>query len=498
MLLQVKQRIKNSVDMVIRRQYNTHLRSVMWISIFILILCFIIIILTWMTNYIDGLITSELQLRNGSLTFLWWKTPLVKALYRIYIFNYTNIQSSEINFEDKLKVQEVGPFIYKENLTRVNLQMNTDGTITYQENRVYDEMRHNNISYDLILNVPNIPVLTAISLVREMSFLVQVSLTAILSTIQAKSYISISAKEFLWGYDDELFDFARHFMMWNQNAPLSKKFGLLAPKVGLSGDRITIETGINNLEKLGNTVKINRGTYKSLEMNDKCNIIDGSDGSMFPPFLLHNRNRTLKVFAKELCRTIHFSYVGESISRGLKTFRYKMNEHSYTQRKNVDTLCAKPICYHIHQKNCEYKGLFDVSSCHYGAPIIASFPHFYHGDNSLFKNVDGLEPQSDLHQTYIDLHPRLGVPIEGRSRMQMNIVATKAENVPFLGPIIDGTLLPVMWVEIGIDELPDSIMKMLYHAYYTVNSIQVIIQCISLSGFILSCIVLYSIRGLNY
>uniref|UniRef100_A0ABD2X875 Uncharacterized protein n=1 Tax=Trichogramma kaykai TaxID=54128 RepID=A0ABD2X875_9HYME len=93
---------------------------------------------------------------------------------------------------------------------------------------------------------------------------------------------------------------------------------------------------------------------------------------------------------------------------------------------------------------------------------------------------------------------RLGVPIEGRSRMQMNIVATKAENVPFLGPIVDGTLLPVMWVEIGIDELPDSIMKMLYHAYYTVNSIQVIIQCISLSGFILSCIVLYSIRGLNY
>lgn len=34
-----------------------------------------------------------------------------------------------------------------------------------------------------------------------------------------------------------------------------------------------------------------------------------------------------------------------------------------------------------------------------------SFPHFYGGDKSLLKQIDGLNPRQEDHESYIDLHP---------------------------------------------------------------------------------------------
>jgi len=34
-----------------------------------------------------------------------------------------------------------------------------------------------------------------------------------------------------------------------------------------------------------------------------------------------------------------------------------------------------------------------------------SFPHFYAGDESLMKQVDGLNPREEDHESYLDLHP---------------------------------------------------------------------------------------------
>lgn len=43
-----------------------------------------------------------------------------------------------------------------------------------------------------------------------------------------------------------------------------------------------------------------------------------------------------------------------------------------------------------------------------GAPVIVSFPHFYLGDRKYIQAIDGLSPNQEDHQTYLDLNPVQG------------------------------------------------------------------------------------------
>lgn len=42
---------------------------------------------------------------------------------------------------------------------------------------------------------------------------------------------------------------------------------------------------------------------------------------------------------------------------------------------------------------------------HAGAPVFISNPHFYQSDPKFLKEVEGLEPQKDLHETYFKIQP---------------------------------------------------------------------------------------------
>lgn len=40
-----------------------------------------------------------------------------------------------------------------------------------------------------------------------------------------------------------------------------------------------------------------------------------------------------------------------------------------------------------------------------GAPIVVSFPHFYQADPTYINAIDGLNPNKEEHETYLDLQP---------------------------------------------------------------------------------------------
>lgn len=76
----------------------------------------------------------------------------------------------------------------------------------------------------------------------------------------------------------------------------------------------------------------------------------------------------------------------------------------------------------------------------------------------------------------------------GWSRLQVNLEVRKAIGVPFLGKLKDGTILPLMWIETGIDELPEILLNLLLKGYFTAGNVEIAVQWGSLITMILSLI----------
>lgn len=52
-------------------------------------------------------------LSNESQAFEWWTRPPVKPVIKVHIFNYTNVDRWKARMDEKLVVEDVGPYVYQ-------------------------------------------------------------------------------------------------------------------------------------------------------------------------------------------------------------------------------------------------------------------------------------------------------------------------------------------------------------------------------------------------
>lgn len=76
--------------------------------------------------------------------------------------------------------------------------------------------------------------------------------------------------------------------------------------------------------------------------------------------------------------------------------------------------------------------------------------------------------------------------MDGMSRLQLNVEVRRAIGVPFLGNLKDGTILPLMWLEIGANDIPKQVLETLRSGYFTATSVEMALQWGSLIAMILS------------
>ncbi|XP_058800760.1 lysosome membrane protein 2-like isoform X2 [Phymastichus coffea] len=380
-----------------------------WLLSSLVVLSLSLCAVSWLTEVFSDAIVSRLQLRNGSLSFAWWQHPTVRAVYRIHVFNYTNVEDFEAGRAAKLHVHEIGPYVYRETVARIKPKIADNlHEISYQEMRSYQW--EGGSPDDEQLTVPNVPLFTAIAFARDMSFIAQLSLTAVLSTIRSKPFLKLPVHSYLWGYDDELFRLAKPLISWQQNIPYDN-FGILAFKAGVSKDRLTISSGLDDIRNLGNTIYFNGRSNRNIWHDQKCDKVEGSDGSMFPPSLIRDHTYNIKFYAKEMCRSIPLQYYGKSYAKGIPSLRYKLSGDVFTANSSHNSCYCHKRFNDTGGKNliCSPKGIFNTSVCNFGAPILSSLPHFYLADESLLDNIDGLKPKEKLHETYVDIHPMLWI-----------------------------------------------------------------------------------------
>lgn len=56
----------------------------------------------------------------------------MNPLLRVHVFNYTNTERFLQGLDPKLKVEDIGPYVYMEKLEKTDVQFNEDGTISYK------------------------------------------------------------------------------------------------------------------------------------------------------------------------------------------------------------------------------------------------------------------------------------------------------------------------------------------------------------------------------
>lgn len=161
----------------------------------------------------------------------------------------------------------------------------------------------------------------------------QFTLSAVLSRLKTKPFIKISAREFLYGYDDDLSSILRKFVNFVDHESLPS-FGFLASvsysfrlficfskldllnlylinynfqRDGLMSDRLTIGTGVPNLNNLGMIQEYDG--YKDLEegYGEDCDNASSSDGFLFPAELIET-SETLHIYRKFVCRSIPMEF----------------------------------------------------------------------------------------------------------------------------------------------------------------------------------------------
>lgn len=213
---------------------------------------------------------------------------------------------------------------------------------------------------------------------------------------------------------------------------------------------------------------------------NECNRVDGTDGSQFPPHLM-DKKQPLQVFIKAFCRKFPMVYDSEvSLFNGVPAWRYKAPRNVFDHpKKNPENEC---YC-DVNSAKCPPSGVFNATLC-FDAPIYSSFPHFLYGDKKLFEKIDGLKPNEAEHLTYADIHPRLAFPMAGSSRFQINVQVHRT--LSELNRFQSEQILPVMWMEVTSDEVPEELRAVIYHSTFSANAIQLSLRYGSLFGLAIS------------
>lgn len=154
-------------------------------------------------------------MKPGTLIYALWLFPPLDVYINVYIFNYTNVEEFMSGRATKLKVEEVGPYVYKEVLSNHNVTLNeANNTITYTPRREYIFAPERSIGDPMVdfVRAPNIPLMGITTLASGLSMFASLGLGALTRQLQAKPMLNLTVHEYLWGYEDNLVQLAGRFV----------------------------------------------------------------------------------------------------------------------------------------------------------------------------------------------------------------------------------------------------------------------------------------------
>uniref|UniRef100_A0A336L1I8 CSON002486 protein n=1 Tax=Culicoides sonorensis TaxID=179676 RepID=A0A336L1I8_CULSO len=425
------------------------------------------------------LINKELSLVEYSTNYKnWIKSPF--SLYmEFYLFNWTNWEefhvpneNGEFRSDIKPKFEELGPYVFEEIHERVGIVYDDDGNeIAFNQTKTwwFREDLSNGTLDDQITSI-NPVALTTAYFTRYLPDTLKGIIDALLMQL-SKMFITASVKEWIFdGFDEGILEWIQDLIESGElppGLPIPEipydKFGWFALRNGSAeyDKRFEMFTGKDDIKKLG-ILKSWDGKTELGVMSGECDKIKGTTGELWPPFN-RNKKEDAVMFIPDVCRSLTLKYEKESKIQGIKGWKWIGDESMFDNgEKYPENKC---YCQAETEEECSAikSGIFNASACQYGAPSFASFPHFYLADESYLEAVEGLSPDKEKHEMYITLEPEIGLPLEIRARLQINLFLRNDPMLSFYKNVPD-VYIPMFWFT-QIADLPKDLAdeaKMIY------------------------------------
>ncbi|CAG9788135.1 unnamed protein product [Diatraea saccharalis] len=343
---------------------------------------------------------------------MWEKLPFAMN-FKVYMFNYTNPE--EVQRGGVPIVKEIGPYHFDEWKEKVEVEDDEeDDTITYRKRDTFyfrPDLSGPGLTGEEIIIMPNIVMLAVTTVVAKEK-------PVLLNTVgKAFNYLFDTPQDIFMRVKvlDILFrgiivncaqsDFApkavcsalkrraANNLIIEPNKQF--KFSLFGKRNGSIDDHIvTVKRGIRNIMDVGQVIALDGKPELNL-WRDTCNQFQGTDWTVFPPFLTEKDR--LEVYFGDLCRYFKPWYQKKTSYNGIKTNRYVVNIGDFASDPNLQCFCETP-------DTCPPKGMMELKKCT-GAPMYASLPHYLECDPHFVTKVKGVHPDVNQHGMEIDFEP---------------------------------------------------------------------------------------------
>uniref|UniRef100_A0A1I8QA97 Uncharacterized protein n=1 Tax=Stomoxys calcitrans TaxID=35570 RepID=A0A1I8QA97_STOCA len=442
------------------------------------------ICLVFARPFIERFIDYNLQLRPNAEITKMWSHPDVNVSIDFYFFNWTN--SEEFYYmKTKPKVNQIGPISYTEVPVKKIFKWHPENnTMDYGKTHYYylDEKRTVVSLNDTLISI-NALMAAAASKSRNWAYLKRTLIDMALKFYKNGAIWKRTVDEFFFkGFNDDIVN-----LLAVLPTSMRTSLGLFMPwdRIGYAYARNatseflgkhSIHTGVGDIDRLGELM-LWKGKNYSEAFSEGCNAVHGSPGEFQRTHL--KKHESIDYFFTDFCRALKMDYLDEVYIDGIRGYRYIISPSVFDN----GTLYPESKCY--CNGECVPYGVFNITSCYFGLPVLVSKPHFLGADPYYAQQVEGMEPNKTWHETLITLEPRTGLMIEIKGRLQLNIYVRPTSHIISF-PTKRKMAFPVVWFDMyaGISKDSARILSMVQNAPFYANIMGL---CLMLLGIVIAC-----------
>lgn len=394
----------------------------------------------------NSIVNKMLMLSENSKTLTSFIKAPVPIYMQIYLFNVTNPDAIRFHGAKPI-LKEVGPYTYREVREKFDLVWgHDDGSVSYQQNFTFffDEEMSNGLKETDYITTINAVMVTVAAKIEKLGPAIQAMVELAFLRFKESLFVTRTVGELLFrGYKEPLLNELTKYIGDPTNS--KGRFGFFYPRNNSNDGTYKVRTGENGMDNYLNIEEWNGNHTLSYWNSTYCNMINGTDGSQYPPKV--TKNTVLRIFTSQLCRSLYLTFEKEISHHGINAYRFTAPEEMLQAAdQNPDNAC---YCY-PDQQHCLGSGMLNLQPCAQGANIIMSTPHFYMGDKVELAKLVGLNPNKNDHETFLDVEPRTGVTMKAAKKIQINVPLRPYGNLPSFKNVPE-VVFPVLWVNENAD-----------------------------------------------